>query len=95
MRDMEERINCYRIDQKDGAYYYAARSEADALHLHLSTHDLCLEDIDNPCIYALNDDHELTIGTEDEDSETKTVKEWIEKEGRGCLAVPMWLYNGY
>lgn len=89
----ERELNCYQIDQEDGSYYYAARSESDAVCLHMSTHDIYIEDCDNPCVYALEDDHELTIGTDDEDGETKTVREWIEKEGRGCLAVPMWLYN--
>lgn len=89
-----EVLNCYRVDDESGSYYYAARSKSDAVKLHESLNDLIC-DLENPSVELLPDDYELTIIMDEDgiDKQTKTVREWISQEGRGNLAVPSWLLN--
>lgn len=93
----EEQLQCYRIEDSPGYFYYAARSKEDALSLHQSDNGLTDDEIiEESCfIEVVADDQEMTIQVDEtEDSkETKTVRKWIETMGRGNLAVPGWLLN--
>lgn len=93
--DETEELFCYRIEDSPGYSYYVARSESDALELHQSFNGLTEDEIiEESCfIEHVADDYELTVQIDltKESKETKTVREWIEIEGRGILTVPGWL----